>query len=164
MDKNLYLLAELDNDTQIKIREFETIITENGLGGKQTKDIPYHITLCAFPVEEEKYLEELLEKTNRKEITITFSGLGLFGSTILFLNPAMNRELIELYLSLNEKSRNKNEDLAAHVTLLMDEPENIMMILPKLTEKIQEFSGKIKYISLYEFFPKRFIKRIELSV
>jgi len=46
--------------------------------------------------------------------------------------------------------------------LIIDEPDNIMKLLPKLTELYKELKGKIKYVSLYEFFPKRFIKRIEL--
>ena len=45
MDNNLYILAELDEDTKLKLKTYEKIILENGLIGKQTKDIPYHITL-----------------------------------------------------------------------------------------------------------------------
>jgi hypothetical protein len=37
MDKKLYLLAELDNDTQLKLKEFEKIILENNFDGKQKK-------------------------------------------------------------------------------------------------------------------------------
>ena len=165
MDKKLYLLAELDNDTQAKIKEFEEIISKNGLIGKQTKEIPYHITLCSFPVEDENRLIHLLEKKGEElsEINITFSGLGLFGLDVLFLNPYMNKELINIYLSLNKNSDNENDDLAAHVTLLIDEPENIIKILPKIAKKFQRITGKLKYLSLYEFFPARIIRRIELK-
>ena len=134
--------------------------------GKQTKDIPYHITLCSFSIENENYLINSLEKINERfnEIKITFSGLGLFGLNVLFINPAMNKELIELYHFLKENSFDKSDELTAHVTLLIDEPENVIKILPKIAEKFNGFTGKIKYISLYEFFPKRFIKRIELNI
>ena len=157
-------MAELDNDTQAKIKEFEKVILNNGLVGKQTKDIPYHITLCQFPLEDRGYLENLLEKINKKydEIEITFSGFGLFGLNVLFLNPNMNKELMELFLALKKNSQYENDDLAAHVTLLMDEPENILAILPKVNEKFRPFTGRITNISLYEFFPKQFIKRIDL--
>ena len=165
MDKKLYLLAELDNDTQTKIKEYEDIITENGLVGSQTKDIPYHITLCSFPAEREQFLLTLLDDIEGQfsEIEIAFSGLGLFGLRVLFLNPTMSKELIELYLFAKENSHDKNDDLAAHVTLLMDEKENITGILPKIAEKFSTFTGKIMYVSLCEFFPKRFIKRVELK-
>jgi len=64
LDKKLYLLAELDDVSQSEIKEIEKIIIENGFIGEQTKDIPYHITLCSFPTEMENYLKDLLENLN----------------------------------------------------------------------------------------------------
>ena len=164
MDKKLYLLAELDNASQLEIKEIDKIIIENGFVGKQTRDIPYHITLCSYPTEMENYLKDLLENLSQKfkKININFSSLGLFGLKVLFMNPNMNIELIEMYNYLKEKSLEKDYDLSAHTTLIIDEPENIIKILPKIAEKYKGLNGEIKYISLYEFFPVRFIKRIEL--
>ena len=164
MDKKLYLLAELDNDLQMELKELEKIIIENGFIGKQTKDIPYHITLASYSIDNENYLDNLLENIKDKfsVINISFSSLGLFGLNVLFMNPIVNMDLIKIYNYVKEKSFEKENDLAAHTTLLIDEPENIIKILPKVVEKFKRFSGEIKYISLYEFFPKRLIKRIEL--
>ena len=164
MEKKLYLLAELDNESQIKIKELDKIIAEGGLTGKQTRDIPYHITLCSFECSNENHVLNLLENINGKfrSMDILFSSLGLFGLNVLFLNPAMNRKLIELYDSLNSKSCDCGGNLTAHVTLLIDEPENILKILPKLSEQFRPFTGKIVGVSLYEFFPKKFIKKIDL--
>ena len=164
MDKKLYLLAELDADSQLKIKKIEKMMIENGFIGKQTKNIPYHITLCSFPIEMENYLKDLLEKLGKifKKINIKFSSLGLFGLNVLFMNPDMNMELIKMYNYVKENSFEKNYDLSAHTTLIIDEPENIIRILPKITKKYKGLNGEIKYISLYEFFPMRFIKRIEL--
>jgi len=164
LDKKLYLLAELDETSQLEIKEIEKIIIENGFIGKQTKDIPYHITLCSFPIEMENFLKDLLENLSKKfkKININFSSLGLFGLKVLFMNPNMNIKLIEMYNYLKENSFEKDYDLSAHTTLIIDEPENIIKILPKIVEKYKGLNGEIKYISLYEFFPGRFIKRIEL--
>jgi len=164
MDKKLYLLAELDNASQLEIKEIEKIIIENGFIGKQTKDIPYHITLCSFPVEMENFLKVLLDDLSKryKKININFRSLGLFGLNVLFMNPNMNSELIEMYNYLKENSFEKDNDLSAHTTLIIDESENILKILPKIVEKYKGLNGEIKTISLYEFFPVRFIKRIEL--
>jgi hypothetical protein len=63
---------------------------------------------------------------------------------------------------VKENSFEKEYDLAAHATLIIDEPENIIKILPEMVEIYKGLNGKIKYISLYEVFPVRFIKRIEL--
>jgi len=164
LDKKIYLIAELDDNLQLEIKNIEKIIIENGFIGKQTKDIPYHITLCSFSIEMENYLKDLLEKISKifKKINIKFSSLGLFGLNVLFINPDMNMKLIEIYDHVKENSFEKEYDLAAHATLIIDEPENIIKILPKIVDIYKGLNGKIKYISLYEVFPVRFIKRIEL--
>jgi 2'-5' RNA ligase len=164
LDKRLYLIAELDDTAQLEIKEIEKIIIENGFIGKQTKEIPYHITLCSFSIELENYLKNLLEELSKtfKKINIKFSSLGLFGLNVLFMNPDMNMELIKIYNYIKDNSFEKDYDLSAHTTLIIDEPENIIKILPKIVEKYKVINGNIKYISLYEFFPMRFIQRIEL--
>ena len=96
------------------------------------------------------------------EINISYSGFGLFGLNVLYLNPNMNLKLIELYNFIKEKSFSKDNDLSAHTTIIIDEQENILKILPIVVKEGEKISGKIKYISLYEFFPIRLIKRIEL--
>ena len=165
MEKNLYILAEPDDDTQEEIKKYEKITAEYGLTGRQTKDIPYHITLGSYSLDYENYLMDLMEtiRIQFKEFNISFSGFGLFGLNVLYLNPDMNLKLIELYNLIKENCQWGNCDLSAHTTILMDEPENILMVLPKITESFKKINGKIKYISLYEFFPKRLIKRIELD-
>ncbi len=165
MDKNLYILAELDEDTQIILNNYEKIILANGFIGKQTKDIPYHITLGCYSLENEIYLKDLLDNVGKEfnQINISYNGFGLFGLNVLYLNPTMNLKLIEIYNYFKEKSQNKDNDLSAHTTLFIDEPENIIKILPRFVEISNRINGKIKYISLYEFFPKKLLKRIELN-
>jgi hypothetical protein len=75
--------------------------------------------------------------------------------------------LIELFNFVKNEGLYKDSDLAAHVTLFIDEPENILNILPKMVDRFkmrnEKLGGKIQYLSLVEYFPRRFIKRIELS-
>jgi len=165
MNKNLYILAELDEGTQKKLKLYEKIILENGLTGKQTKDIPYHITLNSYPLELENSLMDLLDKieASYKQIDVVYSGFGLFGLNVLYLNPIMNMELLDLFNFTKENNHSESDGFAAHTTLLLDEPENVLKLLPQFVEKSSSTSGKIKYISLYEFFPTRLIKRIELK-
>ena len=165
MDKKLYIMAELDDDTQIIIKNYEKIIYENGFTGKQTKDIPYHITLGCYSLDVENHLKDVLDniKESFTEIHITYSGFGLYGLDVLFLNPCMNIKIIELYNFVKENSIYAHDDLSAHTTLFMDEPEHILQILPKFAEKYSTINGIIKYISLYEFFPQKLIKKIELN-
>ena len=165
MDKKLYILAELDDDTQKIIRNYEKIIQDNGFVGKQTKDIPYHITLGCYLLDYENYLKDLLNNIGKKfsEIYISYSGFGLFNLDVLFLLPSINIKLIELYDYVKENSLYKDNDFSPHTTLFMDEPENILKILPKFVEKSNKINGRIEYIGLYEFFPKNLIKKIKLK-
>jgi len=165
MEKKLYILAELDEETQTQIKGIENIISENGLTGQQTKDIPYHITINSFSSNYENELIKMIEdiKTKTRKFSVSFSSLGLFGLKVLFLNPDVNINLVDLFNYTKGKNLHEDDFLSAHTTLLIDESENIIKILPKITEKFQRISGIIKYISLYEFFPTRFIKRIELN-
>ena len=164
MDKRLYILAEFDGAAQEKIRDLAKLLRENNLEGTQTKDIPYHITLGSYAANIENDLMILLDEIE-KNITafdVSFGSLGLFGLKVLFLNPDMSLELIELYNYIKGKSPHEGDNLSAHATLLIDEPESILKALPLLAGKFRAFGGKVKYLSLYEFFPARFIGRIEL--
>jgi hypothetical protein len=96
----------------------------------------------------ENFLNDLMEELCKKfkKINIKFSNLGLFGLNVLFMNPIMNVDLIKIYNYIKEKSFEKDNDLAAHLTLIIDEPENIIKILPKVVENCKGLNGKIKYI------------------
>ena len=145
MDKKLYILAELDDDTQRIIKYYEKIILENGFIGKQTKDIPYHITLGCYSQDLENYLKTLLDsiENNFNEIYVSYSGFGLFELNVLFLNPCMNMRIIELYNFVKKNNLYADNDLSAHTTLFMDEPENILKILPRFVEKFNQINNKI---------------------
>ena len=164
MDKNLYLIAELDYNTQNIMKDYYKILLENDIIGTQTKDVPYHITLSSYSLENENKIINLMNKINGKynEIEIQFSGFGLFGLNVLYFNPTMNKELLELYDYFKGNSYNVNDEFAAHATLLIDEPENLLRILPRITKEFKAFTGKIVNISFYEFFPKRFIQKMDL--
>ncbi|MCL2835039.1 MAG: hypothetical protein FWD78_17865 [Treponema sp.] len=165
MDKKLFLLAELDDNSQSLLRNIEKSILQKGIIGTQTKNIPYHITLSEYSMEKEGAILELLKKVKDefKVFDISYSSLGLFGLRVLFANPDMNVELIRLYDFVKGNSLHKDDPLSAHTTLLIDEPENIIKVLPDVAKSFTKISGKITAISLYEFFPERFIKRIDLE-
>jgi len=173
MDKKLYLVAELDNNFQNKFNELYQILLENEIIGIQTKDIPYHITLCSFQIDDKNIVLNLMDeiKGQFNKINIAFSGFGLFGLNVLYLNPCFNKNLMELYNFTNKNSLDKNNEFAAHATLLIDKPENILKILPKINEKFNEliegkynaFTGQVENICLYEFSPLKFIKKINLN-
>jgi 2'-5' RNA ligase len=164
MDKYLCILAELEDDVQNSLQMYEELISENGFINKQTKGLPYHITLNTYSVEHEDYLKLLLDKikNNFKQINVVYTSFGLFGLNVIYLNPAMNMQLIELHEFVKERNNDKFNVFAAHTTIFIGEPENTLKLLPILVERANKTTGNLKYISLYEFFPAKLIKRIEL--
>jgi 2'-5' RNA ligase len=167
-DKKLYLLAVLDDNTQSIFRKiYDDIVLKNNIIGKQTKNIPYHISLCSFTTEKQIELEKLMDKIDKentfKEIKINYTGMGLFGLNVLYFNPSMSKELIELYDYVKTGSYEEKEELAAHTTLMIDTPENIIKVIKIEGSEFKGIKAKIKYIDLYEFFPTKFIKRIKLK-
>jgi 2'-5' RNA ligase len=167
-DKKLYLLAVLDDNAQ-KIFEkiYDEYVLKNDIIGKQTPNIPYHISLCSFPTTNQYELEKLLEKINEEnyfnEIKIYYSGIGLFGLNVLYFNPSMSKDLIKLYDYIKINSYEEKFELAAHTTLLIDTPENIIKTVEIIGNEFKGIEAIIKYIDLYEFFPTKFIKRIKLN-
>jgi hypothetical protein len=45
----------------------------------------------------------------------------------------------------------------AHTTMLIDDHETIKKALPYVADNFKSFNGRIESISLYEFWPTRFI-------
>ena len=66
----------------------------------------------------------------------------------------MNKDLLEFYNFFKGNSLNKDEEFSTHMTLLLDEPENVLKVLLKMVKKFKAFTGKIVNLSLYELFPK----------
>jgi hypothetical protein len=51
----------------------------------------------------------------------------------------------------------------AHTTILIDDSKIIQRALPYVAENFNSFTGRIESISLYEFWPTRFILEEKLS-
>ena len=164
MDRYLCVIAELDEETQHSLKMYEELILENGFRDRKAKGLPYHITLNTYSVEYEGYLKELLDvvKVNCKQINVVFTSFGLFGLNVIYLNPAMNRALMELYDTAKEYSNSEYSVFAAHTTLFIGDPENTLKLLPEFVRIAKKTAGNLKYVSLYEFPSAILIKRVEL--
>lgn len=167
-NKALYLLAQFDDSTQMTLKGYYDILCHNNLIGEQTKDIPYHFTLGSYNLnmtDEVLYnLEHICSETNC--IDIKLDHIGLFGLKllkVLFIEPNMNIELLTLQHKLFNNCGYGCHPWTAHVTILMDEPNNILKAIPILTEHFQPFKAQIESIGVYEFFPKKFIEEFKLN-
>ena len=155
--KALYLLAEFDSETQEALAECYKALKEQGFNGTQTKDIPYHFTMGTFSCDREQELAQDAARicAETQAIDIRLDHLGLFGLHVLFAEPNMNTELLALVKCFSPDTGKGCHLWAAHATLLIDEPENILGALPIAAKAFRPTHAQITRIGLYEFFPLR---------
>jgi 2'-5' RNA ligase len=156
--KFLCVMAQYDNKTELKLKEIQKVLSDNGFVGKQTPDLSNHITLGSFDISQEELIKEQVRMVSKQfhSFEIKLNHIGLFGLDVLFIAPSVNHELLNLQQYFNN---NYADGLgwAAHTTMLIDDHKTILKALPYVAENFKSFTGKIESISLYEFWPTRFI-------
>jgi len=164
MDKALYVLAELDDQTQKTLSGYYEKLVQNGFPGTQTKEIPYHLTMGSYPCDMERKLTGWLDEkiADMSGVTLLFDHIGLFGLNVLFLAPNVTHELLTLKEAITFDGTIDEFPWAAHATMLIDTPENILRALPVVADMLP-LEARIDSIGLYEFFPKRGIKKYSLK-
>ncbi len=156
-DKMIYLLARLDNSANKKLAQIYDALADMGFTGRQTRDIPYHITLGSFCITRESEAIERARSacSERTAFGICLSNIGLFGLNVLFIAPAASAELFDLHSAIADPI--SQNTWVAHTTILIDDPETIRAAIPEVATRFAPFTARVEGISVYEFFPKRFI-------
>lgn len=157
-DKFLCVMAQYDEETEQKLKEIQKLLSDRGFVGKQTPNLPNHITLGSFDLAQEELVKEKVKMVSEQfhSFDIKLTNIGLFGLDVLFIAPSVNHNL----LNLQQYFDNNFADglgWTAHTTMLIDDPEIIQKALPFVADNFRSFNGKIESISLYEFWPTRFI-------
>ena len=157
-DRFLYVMAQFDEDTERKLKELQNSIFSQGIVGTQTPNFPAHITLGTYEIDKEQEVKEKVIEISKKtcEMPVSFDSIGLFGMKVLFISPSVTYELLDLRKEFDINCSD-SFNWVPHVTMLSDEAENIQKAIPILANKFTHFSGYIESISLYEFYPSRFI-------
>lgn len=151
MDKFLCVLGIFDQQTLRVLGEHQRAILSQGFTGRQTMDIPFHVTLGTFGLEHREELEERLQGLSMGPVEVFFNHIGLFeGEQVLFLAPDVDRELLALKEAFSDE-----RGWTAHTTMLIDSRENVLAGLEILGKRFRRFSGRIERAALYEFFPSR---------
>lgn len=159
--KALYVMAGYDDNTEKYLAGIQNKLYEQGFVGRQTKNIPQHITLGSFPVDKEEELKEMLQKLGdtQKAFEISFNHVGIFGgSNVLFVAPDSNKELLEMKEEFGESF-----GWTPHTTMIIDEPDVVLKALPIVMNEFTAFEGKITTVHLYEFWPTRHILSVRLK-
>lgn len=163
--KMLCILALFDEKTAETLNIIYETLYQQGFIGTQTKNIPYHFTLGTYDLKQEERLTDLLHKVGNetKCIDFRFDHIGLFGLKVLFIEPNMNYEILDLQKKFFEECTKGYHMWAAHATILMDEAEVITKAIPIAATKFQPMRSRIEKLALYEFFPARLIKTVNLQ-
>lgn len=164
-EKFLCVLAGYDDRTEQRLAAMQNSLYEAGFSGTQTRDIPMHITMGTFAVEEEQSLSERLRRVaaDTGPFFVHLSHVGMFGgSRVLFAAPDCSRELLALRERFSD-SRPFPPVWVPHTTMLIDRPETVYRALPVLMEAFEPVIGKITCLHLYEFFPSRHILTVTLG-
>lgn len=159
-DKFLCVLAGYDEKTENYFSGIQQKLYASGFEGRQTRDLPQHITLGTFPVAIENEISERIRRiaNNTKPFEITFNHIGVFqGSQVLFIAPDTNIELLTLKEQFGD-----SYGWTAHTTMLIDDADQIIRALPVVLDNFSSCAGKITSLHLYEFFPTRHILSIDL--
>ncbi len=157
-DRHLYVVAQFDAQTDQKLKQLYQTLVQEGFIGTQTKDIPYHITLGTFEVEDEVEVIRRVHKTTQAmpAFTMRMAYIGLFGLNVLFAAPAVKCELIHLRQWIVPGGGTAEEfPWVAHTTLLMDEPGTIHRAIPVVTKHFEPFRATVESVGVYEYFPER---------
>ena len=165
-DKNLYILAGYDDETEQKLAALQQSLFDKGFSGTQTNGIPMHFTIGSYATDREEELKERLMQVAKKHLAMTaeFNHIGLFtlgDNAVLFLAPEITPEI----LSLKDCFRD-NRDIynwSAHNTLLIDKKDVIRDALKTVMDEFVPFAGKVSRLYLYEFWPTRHIMTMELT-
>lgn len=152
-DKMLYVMAGFDAETEQRLSALEALLARAGYRGSQTRGIPPHITLGAFPCEQEEQVRALVANTalETAAFPLTFQHLGVFGGgRVLFAAPDVRRPLLDLKERFGSSAR-----WTAHATLLIDEPERVVTAFAAAIQAFDAFEGRVERLYLHECFPNR---------
>ena len=153
----LTLMADLDEEAQERMSGWYHSLREAGFTGVQTPGLPYHISLSAFPLEQEKEAAEIARKAAAEfaPVPVHLSHIGMFsGGKVLFAGPEKNAELAALQEACRSDAP-QQYPWTPHATVLIDEPETVHAALPVFVKSFTPFMARIVRLHLCAFWPTR---------
>jgi len=161
----LTLMARYCEEDQKRISIWYEALQKAGFRGTQTPNLPHHISLATFPVEQEKEAIAIARKAAMQfapvEVAIRHVGI-LPGGKVLFAAPDLSPALCALQAACEVSSLN-GYPFTPHTTLLIDEPEVIGSAVPVLMKQFTPIPARIDHLHLCAFWPTREILDISLS-
>jgi len=164
-EKFLTLMADFDDNSQKRMSEWYVSLKNAGFIGTQTANLPYHISLATFPLDQEQEAVGLTQRIASEfaPFPVHISHIGMFaGGKVLFGAPERTPMLDALHNAC-DLSPNSKDPWTPHATILIDEPEAICSALSLFVKLFYPFVANITKLHLCAFWPTRDIISIELN-
>ena len=157
-DKFLTVFAVFDDATQRKLKALQDRVLSLGYSGTQTMDIPFHISLGSFKVENEQELKARIKEvcSQKREFEINLNIVNHFNNKVLFIEPKENAELRCLH-DLFDNNVADGFPWHAHATIFCGSEEQVIKAKECLYGVFKPIKAKITAIQMGEFFPTRMI-------
>ncbi|MBO4927687.1 MAG: 2'-5' RNA ligase family protein [Clostridiales bacterium] len=159
------LMADLDEGVQKNMSSWYEALQKEGFTGKQTPNLPYHISLATYPLEMEDKVVENIKKAAAEfsQVQVHLSHMGMFaGGSVLFAAPERNPELDKLQEAC-QMGVPQPYPFTPHTTILIDEPEVVQAAIPTFVKCFKPMVGKVVRLHLCAFWPTREIASLELK-
>jgi len=162
-DKFITVMAVLDDNTQELLQSIQNDLEHQYGVDTKTKDIPFHITLGSYAVEETaEIVSRIIDVVNQTQsFDIEFGGLNHFGNMVRFIKPEINDELLRLHSHFDSDYANGYNGWMPHATVYRHSEPMEIQLPEKIVEKIEQLkNARIVGIELGEFFPPKKIIRV----
>ncbi len=161
----LTLMAEYDDATQQVFRTLQAAIDAAGFTGSHSRDIPYHISLATFRLDQEAEAVALMGRLAAKygPISVEIPRIGTFpGNRVLFAAPEATSALMALQADCGVELVG-GYPWSPHSTLLIDVPEVVERAIPVAEAAFRPFRGTITRLHLCAFWPTREVLAVALQ-
>ena len=162
-EKFITVMAIFDDHTQeVFQRVQESFETAYGTDTK-TKDIPFHITLGSYSVED---TDEIVSRitavaSQTRTIDVKFVGVNHFGNIVRYMEPEISDELLNLHKHFDSDYANGFSGWVPHATIYRHSEPTEIELSEEITQRLNLISNpKIVGIELGEFFPPKKIVRV----
>ena len=162
-EKFITVMAVLDDNAQELLHSIQHNLEQQYGADTKTKDIPFHITLGSYAVEEtEEIIARIKEVAkNTHCFDITFCDLDHLGNMVRFLRPEISKELLELHQHFDSDYANGYPGWMPHATVYRHSEPREIELSKQIADKIEVVkNARIVGIELGEFFPPKKIIRV----
>ena len=135
-----------------------------GYTGTQTMDIPFHISLGSFPVNDEAELKTRIKQVcdSKKTFDIDLIGVNHFNNRVLFIELKVNNDLQELH-NLFDGNFPNGFPWHAHATMFCGNEAEVLATKELLQKMFKPMQAQIVSIQMGEFFPARMLVKDNLQ-